>query len=352
MSSVGKRSVSAYRRIYETLRARASSGKQSTASETELMEEFSVSRDTARKALNLLTRDGFARRIQGRGTVLAAAPTEAPRFDIQVPVNERFFRGIQREPLRHKFFELMDGVLGGEGETCRVHIPLLRPADSLAKQFADLSQSGGGVLFLSPSGLEDLIALMRRERYPHMVHTPSDYEGNSVSSDTEAGIRRAVETLADKGRRRILFVSPSHQGPWHAPMRGTWAKTLARRKLDAGDELIFDIDSQMQEDPEELASALRSRRFDAVFSTEAEISLRLLKALSLIGRIPGKTVSFISYEDLPEFETMKPAISAVRVPLARIGARLRDELLSMMRFGYRDNMRVSLEEELVLRGSE
>lgn len=347
-----KRAISAYRRIYEALQRRAASGEAPLVSETALMDEFSVSRDTARKALNLLTRDGFARRIQGRGTVLTA-PEEKPRHEIQVPVNELFFRGAQREPLRQKFFELMDGVLGGvDSEACRVHIPLLRPSLPVEKQFDDLTRGGAGVLFFSHSGSEDLIAHLRRERYPHVVHGPLGYPGNCVASDAQAGSLRALETLIARGRRRILFVSPDRKSDWHAPMFRSWERALEHHGLDRGEGLVLDVDSHLRPDRPALIAALRARDFDGVFSTQAELSLHVLGALEGFGWVPGGGRGFISYEDLPEFEERKPAISAVRVPLSRMGERMRAELLAMLRFGYRDEVRVAMDEELVLRGSE
>ncbi|MBL8995301.1 MAG: substrate-binding domain-containing protein [Spirochaetia bacterium] len=346
-----KSSLTAYRRIYESLKKRAKPGEERTVSETGLMEEFEVSRDTARKALNLLSRDGYARRIQGRGTVLAI-PAQSAAFHIQIPVNELFFRSSPREPLRQKFFELMEGIRGvGGGADIRASIPLLRAGDPAGKQAAELMRPGSGIVFVSHAGMEDLIAVLRRERFPHVVHAPDGLELNRVSSDSLDGTRRAIETLVERGRKRILLVAPSRVSAWHEPMIRAWKNVLDPKGLPSDDSLFLELGEAGPEAGEQLEQELSRRQYDAIFCAGAERSLWVLSLLRKRGRIPGRDLSFISHEDHPEFVRQEPSVSAVRVPLQLIGERLGEALVPMIRFGYRDDIRITLDEELVLRGS-
>jgi len=73
--------------IYETLRAdiiesRISYGTQ-LPSEYELVETYDASRETVRKALNLLVRDGMIQKIRGKGSVVIyQGLTEFPFADL------------------------------------------------------------------------------------------------------------------------------------------------------------------------------------------------------------------------------------------------------------------------------
>ena len=64
--------IPSYRRVYQTIKSRISGGIYRAGTllptESELEQEFGVSRTTIRRATNLLTSGGYLRPCQGRGT--------------------------------------------------------------------------------------------------------------------------------------------------------------------------------------------------------------------------------------------------------------------------------------------
>ncbi|OEK59435.1 trehalose operon repressor [Staphylococcus equorum] len=101
--------------IYETIRtdiieSRISYGTQ-LPSEHELVETYSVSRETVRKALNLLVRDGMIQKIRGKGSVVIyQGLTEFPFADLTS------FREVQQGlGLRHETdVKVFEKITAGE----------------------------------------------------------------------------------------------------------------------------------------------------------------------------------------------------------------------------------------------
>lgn len=101
--------------IYETIRtdiieSRISYGTQ-LPSEHELVETYSASRETVRKALNLLVRDGMIQKIRGKGSVVIyQGLTEFPFADLTS------FREVQQGlGLRHETdVKVFEKITAGE----------------------------------------------------------------------------------------------------------------------------------------------------------------------------------------------------------------------------------------------
>lgn len=76
--------TSKYLVIYNEIMSQIEQGKISPGSmlksENEMMQEYGVSRDTIRKSLNLLERNGYIQKLKGKGSVVL----DVNRFDFQV----------------------------------------------------------------------------------------------------------------------------------------------------------------------------------------------------------------------------------------------------------------------------
>ena len=66
-----------YKKIYEDLLKEIESGKYAPntllPSENELMNYYGISRQTVRKALNLLSQEGYIQKIHGKGSVVSGS---------------------------------------------------------------------------------------------------------------------------------------------------------------------------------------------------------------------------------------------------------------------------------------
>ncbi|MEK6794717.1 MAG: substrate-binding domain-containing protein [Spirochaetota bacterium] len=338
-----KNAAPAYRTIFESLTSRADSGDVNV-SETSIMEEFDVSRDTARKALDLLEREGFARRIRGRGTVLMHK-SEASVMRVQVLVNENFFRSSASITLRHKFYGIMDGVIGAPGAAERsVSITLVRNEDTLSQKVKKIVAEGGGVLIFSSSGMEDIIQALASEQFPHMVHAPADTDMNSVATDARASVHKAA-TIMLRSHKRILFLTEDSASAWAWPMIEALRTACTEGKVIFDDTSVISCGSDGTV-PDRARDAIASNAYDGVIVSTSELARAVQP--TIMHRTP-KEISFLSCEDHPDLARMTPAVSAIRVPYADIGRSLVTELAAQIRFGYRPGMRIILPEELIIR---
>jgi len=338
-----------YKKLFRDIAQNTPAGDQ--VSETALMTEHGVSRDTARKALNMLEQEGYARRLQGRGTMIIPRNSKQ-RLCVNILVSEDFLRGRSAEPIRNKFFEMLDGIMSAdESRESAIRMHLLRREINTAVRAQEIIKTGphSGCLLLSHNGEEDLIAELRRERYPHVVHVPEESPLPGVCSTGGRAIRRACELMQLAGRKKIIFLSPLHTSAWFRIMFETW-KQMQTPQGDP-DSLIVDISWNDPRGNEKLLHFFQHNHFDGVLCTESSLSLKALLLLEALGRKPGKDFSFVSYEDHPQFTIMSPTITAIRVPGQRLGAALMESLVNMIRYGYRDDVKVTFEDELVVRES-
>jgi GntR family trehalose operon transcriptional repressor len=105
-----------YRRIADSIRDGKFPTHSKLPSEHELMKDFTTSRETIRKALNLLAQNGFIQKVQGKGSIVL----DARKFDFPVS-------GLV------SFKELADKI----GEKHRTHVEeleLIHPNEDIQKQ--------------------------------------------------------------------------------------------------------------------------------------------------------------------------------------------------------------------------
>lgn len=111
---------SKYLKIYNEIVGKIDSGVFETntklPSESQLMEEYSVSRDTVRKSLNLLEQNGYIEKSKGKGSFVL----DMNKFDFPVS-------GITS-------FKEIEKNLGKKCETIVEELTLKNPSDSLMKK--------------------------------------------------------------------------------------------------------------------------------------------------------------------------------------------------------------------------
>ena len=111
---------SKYLKIYNDIVGKIDSGifeaNTKLPSESQLMDEYNVSRDTVRKSLNLLEQNGYIEKSKGKGSFVL----DMNKFDFPVS-------GI-------KSFKEIENSLGKECETILEELTLKSPSDSLMKK--------------------------------------------------------------------------------------------------------------------------------------------------------------------------------------------------------------------------
>ena len=202
-----------YRLILDALRAGSGATPAGTRlpSEHELAQRYGVSRGTARRALDELTREGRAVRIQGKGTFVAPADASRPHAapggtasrTIALVVGD-----VRRvEP---RFLHTVEAACADVG----FRLQLTSSAGDLQRELAVLrtlrDDRCAGILLRSyqypgaTTGIDDLAAA----RIPFVL-VDRDIPGvdaDSVAVDHEAGAYQLARSLLDQGHRRIALL--------------------------------------------------------------------------------------------------------------------------------------------------
>lgn len=94
-----------------------------------------------------------------------------------------------------------------------------------------------------------------------------------------------------------------------------------------------------------------SERIDAIFSTKNTTTVYIYKILKELGiRIPGQ-IGLIGFDDFDLAEVLEPSISVVRQPITRMATRAAEILFEEMNDPKSAHQNITLDVELVLRGS-
>lgn len=104
-----------YRKIAESIREGKYPSHSKLPSEHDLLNDFSTSRETIRKALNLLSQNGFIQKVQGKGSIVL----DARKFDF--PVSEIIS------------FKELTGKIGKRHQTHVEELELLHPDEEIQR---------------------------------------------------------------------------------------------------------------------------------------------------------------------------------------------------------------------------
>lgn len=224
-----------------------------------------------------------------------------------------------------------DVVRGAEDEATRHGIAILYgntdEDPSREKVYLDLfrEQQVRGLL-IAPYG--DVMTQLRRFRSSGIATVlvdrfSADSGFSSVSVDSVAGGRLAVEHLIDSGRRRIAFVG----GPFE--MRQVTDRLAGARAAaeNASTRIDLEVIPTAAMTVEEGAAAgtrilARPRREwpDALFASNDLLALGLLQSLVSGGRmlVPGE-IAIIGFDDIPFAAAAAVPLSSIRQPSRMIG---------------------------------
>jgi LacI family transcriptional regulator len=230
---------------------------------------------------------------------------------------------------RNPFFN--DMVRGAEDEASRHGIAILYgntdEDSSRERMYLDLfeEQQVRGVL-ISPYG--DVFPRLERLRSHGIRAVLVDRFGgtsrfSSVSVDSVAGGRMAVEHLIDTGRRRIAFIG----GPMDMRLvtdRIAGARVAVDNALDAVELEVIAISGMTVQEGVAAGTRILSRPRrdwpDALFAGNDLVALGLLQSLVVDGRmlVPDE-IALIGFDDITFAAAAAVPISSIRQPSATIG---------------------------------
>ncbi len=321
--------------------------------EVELAEMLSVARNTVRHALSELDRDGFIRRIRGKGTFV----TQEVRVPLQT--NLGLFSLVVPESEGGHYPSLIQGFSRAATER-HTHAIVNDTDNDVNKQAAVilllLSKRAGGVALvptLDPTPANQITLLQEQGIPVVQCHRPVEGVDAPLLALRQREINRmAGELLIEAGHRRVAWFD-SVWGPGSDVLLEQLRKTMSQAAGGVRDEDIFigsgSVIHMYEREGGRIEEALR-KMFDrpdpptaivTSFDTVAEVVFLVLQRLGL--RVP-EDVSLIGFGGRERSGAMIGRLTSVVMDGAEVG-RMAYDMLGEMREGKRpihDTQRVDI----------
>lgn len=332
--------------------------KRSRVTLQQVAEHAGVSRATA----SLIVRDSPNISEATRKKVLESMRELGYVYD-RVAANLRSQRsstiGLIITDIANTFFsELLIGVhqaLEEEGYT----VILGTTFDSDAKQDRLLStmleHRVGGVILCPVSGTsKETIDRLNQLDIPIVLAVRELPGANSdyVSIDYKVGTQMAVNHLIQKGHQRIAFLGGyAESSTWKERAQGYY-NALHQAGLEVDESLI--IDSL----PTREGGMAAARQIlchpnppTAIFCFSDLVAFGVMQELRNANVIPGQDIAIVGFDDVPEAEIFTPSLTTVSSFARLIGNHAADLLHQRIINFDREQQRVILQPELVVRNS-
>jgi DNA-binding LacI/PurR family transcriptional regulator len=223
----------------------------------------------------------------------------------------------------------------------------------------------GFIVFCSEDGSR-VVQLARERKLPFVTLDFSEVDQtiSSLGIDDEAGARVAAEHLIELGHRRIAILALPIADEGYGPttpahvssaiysgtrdrMRG-YAEALGRHGFDVGDLTIYETDNDEESTRAGMEYIFSSDRPPtAILAMSDRMALAALEWLAARGiSVPGD-VSVVGFDGVPEGEASDPPLTTIAQPMAEMGRRAVEMILSFDGTIRRE----TLDVELIVRGS-
>lgn len=348
-------------KLVEDLKEQILSGKiqpgDKISSENVLARDYDISRQTVRKAIDILRKEGFLYAEHGRGT-FCCERMKRNESSGNVAVVMTFLSDY----IFPHIIQGIDEVLEKEGYSI-----LLKSTHNYRKMEAkcleELIKKNIDGLIIEPSKSRvafkghDAFSVLDQYQVPY-VFIQGVYHGMEdkpyVVLDDELGGYLITRHLIEQGHRRIvgIFKSDDQQGQgrhsgyvralteagiWYDPQRVVWFHTEDMYTLP--EEMIRDLAGKME--------------FDAVVSYNDRIAIDVIHGLEEKGiRVP-EDVSVTGFDDSALAKNFKVPLTTMRHPQSRIGEEAAQLLIRLMKRQpvREEEMHIRMTPELVIRES-
>jgi LacI family transcriptional regulator len=235
--------------------------------------------------------------------------------------------GLLVPDMTNPFFAEMTVAIETELDTVH-HIALLgNTAETLSKQDRLLAMMqeyrADGVLLCLASGTPpETVAQLRRWRLPFVLFARylDGLDVDYVGADNIAGARLAVEHLIAHGHRRIAFVGgPEHSSARRDRLRG-YADALQSHGLSVDPSLL--ISSPTTREGGYQASQVMLQHATpptAILCYNDIIAFGVLLGIQAQGRVPGRDMAVIGFDDIAEAALWRPALTTIHIAPRQIG---------------------------------
>ncbi|MEV5725814.1 MULTISPECIES: LacI family DNA-binding transcriptional regulator [Streptomyces] len=191
---------------------------------------------------------------------------------------------------------------------------VVRALDTLTAEGTD------GVIAIAPQrGVGSALAGARGDTPMVVLENALDAHTPLVTADSRAGARAATGHLLDLGHRTVHHIA-GPTGWTSAEVRlDSWRAALTEAGAEVPEPLTGDWSA---DSGYALGRRLAARpEVTAVFASNDQMALGLLRALHEAGRRVPDDVSVVGYDDIPEAAHLLPPLTTVRTDFGEIGRR-------------------------------
>ncbi|MCY9141741.1 LacI family DNA-binding transcriptional regulator [Peribacillus frigoritolerans] len=231
--------------------------------------------------------------------------------------------------------------------------------DSVAKQDHLLStmmehRVGGLILCPVSESSQDTIERLNEIDTP-MVLAVRELPGvNSdyVGIDYPEGARIAVDHLLGKGHKRIALLGGiKESSTWIERMEG-YHEALSRAGLEVDESLVIDSAPTREGGLEAVLKVLENPNPPtAIFCFSDLIAFGVMQGLMMKGITPGKDMDIVGFDNVPVAEIYHPPLTTISSFPRRIGKEAANLLYQQMEKIEREQQRIILNPELIIRES-
>ncbi|MFD6341714.1 LacI family DNA-binding transcriptional regulator [Streptomyces sp. NPDC060131] len=173
--------------------------------------------------------------------------------------------------------------------------------------------------------------------------------GDWVDVDGCHGTATAVDHLVSLGHRRIAFLGwPRGSGVGDDRARG-WREAMRRHGLSVRDLRVSAMDDV--DAARDAVARLFPAGTTAVVAASDTLALGCYRALRDSGRLPGRDVAVVGFDDSSAAALLSPSLSSVRQPLEEVGRACTRLLLTRIGDPQGAEEHVLLTPELIIRES-
>ncbi len=329
---------------------------------TEVAERAGVSIASVSRVLNgIPVRTATAERVRAAAAELGYVPMASGRAlrhgatlqvafavdDLANPVYAQMMRGVE-------------AGLSGSGARLLVASTGSDP-DDLVDLVAGLGRGYADGLVISPlRPTEPLVAALTSAPVPVVVigRIPAESTVDSVRTDSELGVRLAVEHLVTTGRRRIAFVNgPADTTPGRARLAGfraglaDWAETGVRGRAAWQVEVGGFTVGHGEQGWQRIAALARGDRPDAVIAANDLLALGVIRGAARAGMRVPLDVAVVGVDDIEIAAVFNPSLTTVSLGAQERGRLAARMLVDRMRRPHDPARHVTVAPRLVVRES-
>jgi len=220
---------------------------------------------------------------------------------------------------------------------------------------ASLTQGmADGLLIVLPRNPATFMQTLRQRNFPYVLidHQGTNEKDHAVGATNWQGAYNATEYLIKLGHRRIGFITGSMDLGCARDRLAGFQAALRTYHLPVDPQLIYEGDFH-QPDGYAGGNALLSlpQPPTAIFASNDVMAMGVMDAARSRGlRIP-EDISILGFDDIPQSQNIRPALTTVRQPLEKMGRVAAQMLLDLLNDPQKDVSRVELPTELIIRDS-